>query len=120
VETGQSAPRELAQLGGVARLAVDDRGAGYETLSLIESLRPAFLKLGLASIEGVEHETARQAAIRALVEFADQHGCTVIAEGIESAAQRDALVACGVALGQGFHLGKPAPVERLLAGVGGW
>jgi EAL domain-containing protein (putative c-di-GMP-specific phosphodiesterase class I) len=120
LETGPATPPTLAQLGGIARIAVDDRGAGYETLSLLESLRPAFLKLGLASIEGVEHETARQAAIRALVDFAEQHGCTVIAEGIETPAQRDALVACGVPLGQGFHLGKPVPVERLLAGVGGW
>ncbi|MEV6844931.1 EAL domain-containing protein [Actinoplanes sp. NPDC051411] len=120
LETGPAAPPSLAQLGGIARVAVDDRGAGYETLSLIESLRPAFLKLGLDSIEGVEHETARQAAIRALIDFADQHGCTVIAEGIETPAQRDALVACGVQLGQGFYLGKPVPVERLLAGVGGW
>ncbi|MFG1996546.1 glycosyltransferase family 2 protein [Actinoplanes sp. NPDC048988] len=120
LEVGGTPAPELAQLGGMARMAVDDLGAGYETLALVESTRPAFLKLGLDSIEGVEHQTARQAAIRALVEFAEQHGCTVIAEGIETAAQRDALVACGVAFGQGFHLGKPVPVERVLTGVGGW
>jgi EAL domain-containing protein (putative c-di-GMP-specific phosphodiesterase class I)/cellulose synthase/poly-beta-1,6-N-acetylglucosamine synthase-like glycosyltransferase len=120
VETGAAAPNEIARLGGNVRIAVDDLGAGYETLSLVESVRPAFLKLGLDSLTGVENETARQAAIRALVEFAEQHGCTVIAEGIETAAQRDALVACGVPFGQGFYLGKPVPVERVLAGVGGW
>ncbi|WP_250028794.1 EAL domain-containing protein [Paractinoplanes maris] len=119
LEIGEAAPAELARLGGV-HLAVDDLGAGYETLARIETLRPAFLKLGLASLEGVETQTARQAAIRALVEFAGQHHCTVIAEGIETAAQRDALVACGVPFGQGFYLGKPVPVERVLAGVGGW
>jgi EAL domain-containing protein (putative c-di-GMP-specific phosphodiesterase class I)/cellulose synthase/poly-beta-1,6-N-acetylglucosamine synthase-like glycosyltransferase len=120
LEIGDAAPAELAQLGGGVRIAVDDLGAGYETLALLESLRPAFLKLGLDSLAGVENETARQAAIRALVEFAEQYGCTVIAEGIETAAQRDALVACGVPFGQGFYLGKPVPVERVLAGVGGW
>ncbi|WP_250001528.1 EAL domain-containing protein [Actinoplanes sp. M2I2] len=120
LETGDAPGAEIARLGGGVRLSVDDLGAGYETLSLIESVRPAFLKLGIDSLEGVEHQTARQAAIRALVSFADQHGCTVIAEGIETAAQRDALVACGVPFGQGFHLGKPVPVERVLAGVGGW
>jgi EAL domain-containing protein (putative c-di-GMP-specific phosphodiesterase class I) len=120
LEIGEAAPAELAQLGGGVRIAADDRGAGYDTLALIESLRPAFLKLGLDSLEGVENETARRAAIRALVEFAEQHGCTVIAEGIETAAQRDALVTCGVQFGQGFYLGKPVPVERVLAGVGGW
>ncbi|BCY15501.1 hypothetical protein L3i22_105890 [Actinoplanes sp. L3-i22] len=119
LEVGDAAPADLAQLGGV-RIAVDDLGAGYETLAHLESLRPAFLKLGLDTIEGLENETARQAAIRSLVEFAEQHGCTIIAEGIETAAQRDALVACGVPFGQGFYLGKPVPVERVLAGVGGW
>jgi EAL domain-containing protein (putative c-di-GMP-specific phosphodiesterase class I)/cellulose synthase/poly-beta-1,6-N-acetylglucosamine synthase-like glycosyltransferase len=120
LEIGGAAPAGLAQLGGGVRIAVDDLGSGYETLALIESVRPSFLKLGLDSLTGVENETARQAAIRALVEFAEQHGCTVIAEGIETAAQRDALVACGVPFGQGFYLGKPVPVERVLAGVGGW
>ncbi|MFF5080771.1 EAL domain-containing protein [Actinoplanes sp. NPDC000266] len=120
LEVGAETPAELAQLGGNVRVAVDDLGAGYETLAMIETVRPAFLKLGLDSLEGVENQTARQAAIRALVEFAEQHGCTVIAEGIETAAQRDALVACGVPLGQGFYLGKPVPVERVLTGVGGW
>ncbi|XVU25668.1 EAL domain-containing protein [Actinoplanes sp. CA-054009] len=120
VEVGADAPAELAQLGGNVRVAVDDLGAGYETLAMVETVRPAFLKLGLDSLEGVENQTARQAAIRALVEFAEQHGCTVVAEGIETAAQRDALVACGVPFGQGFYLGKPVPVERVLTGVGGW
>jgi EAL domain-containing protein (putative c-di-GMP-specific phosphodiesterase class I) len=119
LEVGDTPPADLAHLGGV-RVAVDDLGAGYETLALLESLRPAVLKLGLDSLAGVESSTARQAAIRSLVDFAEQHGCTVIAEGIETAAQRDALVACGVQFGQGFHLGKPVPVERVLAGVGGW
>ncbi|MCM4082009.1 EAL domain-containing protein [Paractinoplanes hotanensis] len=116
LEVGETT--DLPQFG--VPIAADDRGTGYETLSVIESQRPAFLKLGLDSLHGIEHETARQAAIRALVQFAEQHGCTVIAEGIETAAQRDALVACGVPFGQGFYLGKPVPVERVLAGVGGW
>ena len=120
LEIGGATPAGLGRIGSEVRIAVSDLGAGYETLARIESVRPSFLKLGRDTLQGLENETARQAAIRALVEFADQHGCTVIAEGIETAAQRDALVACGVPFGQGFHLGKPVPVERVLAGVGGW
>jgi EAL domain-containing protein (putative c-di-GMP-specific phosphodiesterase class I) len=78
----------------------------------MESLKPAFLKLGRAALAGVEDGDARRAAIRSLVEFAGAHHCTVIAEGIESEAQRAALEACGVPLGQGFFLGRPVPVER--------
>jgi EAL domain-containing protein (putative c-di-GMP-specific phosphodiesterase class I) len=106
---------DLGRLPPGVRIAVDDAGAGYDTLARVESLQPAFLKLGRASLAGVETEGARRASIRSLVAFAGEHDCTVIAEGIESAQQRDALAACGVPLGQGFFLGRPVPVERALA-----
>ncbi|WP_239075379.1 EAL domain-containing protein [Planosporangium flavigriseum] len=106
---------DLDRLPSGVRIAVDDAGAGYDSLARVESLKPGFLKLGRAALAGVEAENARRASIRSLVEFAREHGCTVIAEGIESAQQRDALVECGVPLGQGFYLGRPVPVERALA-----
>jgi EAL domain-containing protein (putative c-di-GMP-specific phosphodiesterase class I) len=81
----------------------------------MESLKPGFLKLGRAALAGVEAKGARRASIRSLVEFARENDCTVIAQGIESAQQRDALAECGVPLGQGFYLGRPVPVERALA-----
>jgi EAL domain-containing protein (putative c-di-GMP-specific phosphodiesterase class I)/cellulose synthase/poly-beta-1,6-N-acetylglucosamine synthase-like glycosyltransferase len=115
LEIGDADPADLAALPAGVRIAVDDAGAGYDSLARMESLKPAFLKLGRASLAGVETEGARRASIKGLVEFAAENGCTVIAEGIESAPQRDALEACGVPLGQGFYLGKPVPVERALA-----
>jgi EAL domain-containing protein (putative c-di-GMP-specific phosphodiesterase class I)/cellulose synthase/poly-beta-1,6-N-acetylglucosamine synthase-like glycosyltransferase len=115
VEIAGADRADLDHLPTAVRIAVDDAGAGYETLARMESLRPGFLKLGRAALAGVETEAARQASIRSLVEFAGDHGCTVIAVGIESAQQRDALVECGVPLGQGFYLGRPVPVERALA-----
>ncbi|MEU4621325.1 EAL domain-containing protein [Actinoplanes sp. NPDC023801] len=108
-------PEDLVDLPAGVRIAVDDAGAGYDSLARMEALKPAFLKLGRHTLAGVEAEGARRASIRSLVEFARENGCTVIAEGIESAPQRDALAACGVPLGQGFYLGKPVPVERALA-----
>ena len=106
---------DLGNLPEGVRVAVDDAGAGYDSLARMEALKPGFLKLSRATIAGVETEGARRASIRSLVEFAREHDCTVIAEGIESQPQRDALVECGVPLGQGFHLGRPVPVERALA-----
>ncbi|GAA0579804.1 hypothetical protein GCM10010172_75950 [Paractinoplanes ferrugineus] len=94
------------------RLAIDDAGAGYDTLARLESVKPQFVKLGRAALAGVETEGARRAAIRSLVDFARDNDCTIIAEGIETAGQRDALVGCGVPLGQGFYLGRPAPAEN--------
>ena len=47
-----------------------------------------------------------------LVTFADDHGCEVIAEGVETEAERDALRDAGVHLGQGYFVGRPVPVDR--------
>jgi EAL domain-containing protein (putative c-di-GMP-specific phosphodiesterase class I)/cellulose synthase/poly-beta-1,6-N-acetylglucosamine synthase-like glycosyltransferase len=115
LEVAEADRADLDHLPSDVRIAVDDAGAGYDTLARMESLKPAFLKLGRAALAGVETEGARRASIRSLVEFAREHDCTVIAEGIESAQQRDALVECGVPLGQGFYLGRPVSVERALA-----
>jgi EAL domain-containing protein (putative c-di-GMP-specific phosphodiesterase class I)/cellulose synthase/poly-beta-1,6-N-acetylglucosamine synthase-like glycosyltransferase len=115
LEVAEADRADLDRLPADVRIAVGDAGAGYDTLARMESLKPAFLKLGRASLAGIETEGARRASIRSLVDFAREHGCTVIAEGIESAQQRDALVECGVPLGQGFYLGRPVPVERALA-----
>jgi EAL domain-containing protein (putative c-di-GMP-specific phosphodiesterase class I) len=115
LEISDGSPDDLADLPPGVRIAVDDAGAGYDSLARMESLKPAFLKLGRAALAGVEDGDARRAAIRSLVQFAGEHDCTVIAEGIESEAQRDALAACGVPLGQGFYLGRPAPAERAVA-----
>jgi EAL domain-containing protein (putative c-di-GMP-specific phosphodiesterase class I) len=106
---------DLSALPPDVRIAVDDAGAGYDTLARVESLQPGFLKLGRAALAGVEQEGARRAAIRSLVSFAASQGCTVIAEGIESEPQRAALAECGVPLGQGFYLGRPVPAERAVA-----
>ncbi|MFI5933816.1 EAL domain-containing protein [Actinoplanes sp. NPDC051494] len=110
---------DLDHVPAGVRIAVDDAGGGYDTLARMESLKPAFLKLGRAALAGVETEQARRASIRSLVDFARKNGCTVIAEGIESAQQRDALAECGVPLGQGFYLGRPVPLERALADAAG-
>ena len=118
LEVSEADRGDVDHLPAGVRVAVDDAGAGYDSLARVESLKPGFLKLGRAALAGVETEGARRASIRSLVEFAREHGCTVIAVGIESAQQRDALAECGVPLGQGFYLGRPVPVERALAQPG--
>ncbi|RFU21160.1 glycosyltransferase family 2 protein [Geodermatophilus marinus] len=106
--------RELdtADLPVGIRVALEDPLVGYDTFSRVERHRPAFLKLGRETTAGIEHDPARQALLAALAPFADERGCQVIASGVETAAERDALRSCGVHLGQGFFLGLPAPAGR--------
>jgi EAL domain-containing protein (putative c-di-GMP-specific phosphodiesterase class I) len=94
------------------RLAVDDAGAGYDSLAIIETLRPAFMKLDRTTVTGIEIDAARQAFVGTLVAFADEHGCEIVAEGVETEGERHALMASGVRFGQGYLLGRPGSVAR--------
>lgn len=110
---GVTDPAEwVATLPGNVMVAVDDAGAGYDSLALLERLRPSFMKLDRTTVTGIEIDAARQAFVRTLVTFAEEQGCRVIAEGVETQAEREALHEAGVHLGQGYLLGRPVPVDR--------
>lgn len=59
-------------------------------------------------VRGVDADPARQAMVTGLVHFARQTGCRIIAEGIETEAEKETLARLGVHLGQGYLLGRPA------------
>ena len=118
IEIGDSPEAEdlvegpLRRIPGVT-VAIDDAGAGYESLARITRLRPSYMKLHRDAIVGIDHDAARQMFVTTLVSFARQHDCRVIAEGVETEAERDALCAAGVELGQGYFVGRPVPVDRM-------
>jgi EAL domain-containing protein (putative c-di-GMP-specific phosphodiesterase class I)/DNA-binding response OmpR family regulator len=99
----------ITSLGPSVRCAVDDAGAGFASFRHILELRPDFVKLDIALVRAIEHDPARQALVAGMVYFAAQTGCHLIAEGIETTAERDTLRSLGVYLGQGFLLGRPEP-----------
>lgn len=99
--------------GRGVRLAVDDCGAGFASLRHVLLLAPDFIKLDIALCRDVQHPL-RRALARALVSFAAEIDCGVIAEGIETPEDLAALRSLGVELGQGFHLGRPAELEQLI------
>jgi EAL domain-containing protein (putative c-di-GMP-specific phosphodiesterase class I) len=92
-----------------AMVAVDDAGAGYASLRHILSLRPDFVKVDRGLVSGLDADEAKAALIDTLGTFASRVDAWVVAEGVESPEEVDALVALGVPLGQGFGLSRPAP-----------
>lgn len=94
------------------RLAVDDAGAGYASLSHILQLRPDAIKLDMGLVRDVDTDAARRSLAGAMTSFAREMGMAVIAEGIETAGERDALRALGIGYGQGYLLGRPVPVAE--------
>jgi len=100
----------LDSLGPAVRFAIDDAGAGYSSFRHIVELRPDFVKLDIALVRSIEDDPARQAFVAGMVYFVLRTGCTLIAEGIETSAERDALQGLAVDLGQGYLFGRPEPV----------
>lgn len=115
LEVTESAPiddyaafRELTQALG-HELAVDDAGAGYASLRHIVELMPQYVKIDMGLVRDVDTDPSRQALVVALDHFALRAGMTLIAEGIETQAEREALEGFGVELGQGYLFGRPHP-----------
>lgn len=107
-ETGLIAdlPHAGALLGRLreagCRTAIDDFGAGYSSLAYLNALPLDYLKLDKALVSGVERDGRERVVVRAVLALARSLGLTTIAEGVETAAQRDLLAAEGCDLYQGF------------------
>ena len=62
-------------------------------------------------------DTRSQALVRAIVQLADAMGITTVAEFVETTVIRDRLAALGIQFGQGYALGRPGPLDDVLAAV---
>ncbi|MCI0585044.1 MAG: EAL domain-containing protein [Chloroflexi bacterium] len=93
------------------RWAIDDAGAGFASLRHIIEMRPQEVKVDRGIVGRVDRDSIRQAVVAGLSHFASAAGCRLIAEGVETTAERDALLALGVAFGQGYLFGEPQPLS---------
>jgi EAL domain-containing protein (putative c-di-GMP-specific phosphodiesterase class I) len=88
-------------------LAIDDAGAGYASMRHILMLSPDMVKIDRTITEGVDSHPGRQAMASAFRGFATRIGCALVAEGVETQAERQALEFIGVPHAQGFYFGEP-------------
>lgn len=101
-------------LAGQALIAIDDAGAGYSSFRHVVELSPDYLKIDEELISGIDGDRTRQALVRALIAFAREMGATVIAEGVETAAEMNVLREMKVDCAQGNLLARPsAPWPRV-------
>lgn len=109
----------LRQLG--IRLALDDFGTGYSSLSYLKRLPVDTLKIDRSFIEGVPDREDDSQIVRMIIALAKSVHLEVVAEGIETEAQRDFLVSLGCEFLQGYLIAKPLSADefyRLLAPPG--
>lgn len=89
------------------RVAVDDLGAGYSGLNSLVMLEPDLVKIDMALVRNVNESFMRQSVIKSLVDLARSTGIAVVAEGIETAGERDCVARLGCNYMQGYLLGRP-------------
>jgi EAL domain-containing protein (putative c-di-GMP-specific phosphodiesterase class I) len=97
--------RTLAEIG--VRLAVDDFGTGYASLSSLKHVRVDELKIDRSFVAGLGRNHEDTAIVRATIGVAKALGLRTTAEGVETAEQATALLELGCDLGQGFFFAPP-------------
>ncbi len=102
----------LRDAGGT--VAIDDFGAGYASLRHILKVRPDQIKLDISLTERIDENQVAHALATSLVSFADEVGVKVVAEGIETEEQLEALLEIGFRYGQGFYFGVPEPLDQVV------
>jgi len=98
--------REYHRFG--LRTAIDDFGAGYAGLTLLAEYQPDIVKIDMELVRGVDSNLPKQAIVNGIVSICSALGIFVLAEGIETAGERDFLRNAGIALMQGYLFCKPA------------
>lgn len=98
--------REYKRFG--FKTAIDDFGAGFAGMKLLADFQPDIVKIDMDLIRGIDSSRPRQAIVRSLIQLCDDLGITLIAEGIETTAERDHLRDAGIQLMQGYLFAKPA------------
>ena len=92
-----------------ALIAMDDAGTGYAGLQLLLDLRPDIVKLDRALITGLDDDPVKRTLVQVFGDLVGRMDGWILAEGIETRTELEALIGMGVPLGQGWALGRPAP-----------
>lgn len=91
------------------RVALDDLGAGYSSLNSLAQLAPDFVKLDMAMLRGIQDDSRSARLVKHILEFAEAERIRVVAEGIETAQERQVVTGMGCPLLQGYYFAKPQP-----------
>jgi diguanylate cyclase (GGDEF)-like protein/PAS domain S-box-containing protein len=103
----------LAETG--VRIALDDFGTGYSTLAHLRQLRTDTLKIDRSFVSQLEGPSRDREIVAAVTGMAHALGMTVVAEGVETGAQREELIAIGCDAAQGYLFARPLAPDALVA-----
>jgi diguanylate cyclase (GGDEF)-like protein len=110
--------RPLKEKLGVG-LVLDDFGTGYSSLSYLKQLPLDQIKIDRSFVRDINSDPNDAAIAETIIALGHFFNLTIIAEGVETPAQRDTLIICGCKAFQGFYFGQPGTIEQFQAGLGG-
>jgi EAL domain-containing protein (putative c-di-GMP-specific phosphodiesterase class I) len=112
----KSVDEAVAQLVALGvELGIDDFGTGYASLSYLQRFPASILKIDHSFIQGMETGEKGSNLVEAILTMAQKLGMRVVAEGVETAEQRDRLKALGCNHAQGYLFAKPLAEEQATA-----
>jgi EAL domain-containing protein (putative c-di-GMP-specific phosphodiesterase class I) len=101
-------PTRVAMLRKLGyRIAVDDLGAGYAALGALAMLEPEIVKLDMSLIRDIDRYPTKQRVVAAIATLSRDLGSRVVAEGVETEAERSACIDLGIELFQGYLFARP-------------
>ena len=95
------------------RVAIDDLGTGHAGINHLLRFQPDVFKIDLGVVQGVRRDPLRRAIASTFATLATNVGASIVAEGIETLEDRDALEILGLTAGQGFHIAEPLRLDDL-------
>ncbi len=98
--------REYQRFGFLT--AIDDFGAGFAGLNLLAEFQPSILKIDMDLVRDIDKSAPKQAIVAGIVSISRALNIRVLAEGIETPAERDCLREAGISLMQGYLFARPA------------
>ncbi|KXI28192.1 putative bifunctional diguanylate cyclase/phosphodiesterase [Paraglaciecola hydrolytica] len=94
--------------------SVDDFGTGYTSLAMLKDLTVDEIKIDRSFVSEIEHDPRSRTIVNAIIAMAKSFNINVVAEGVETAEQLQALKAMGCQEAQGYYLGRPMPIKDLV------
>jgi diguanylate cyclase (GGDEF)-like protein len=111
---GEESQRQMKRLRAAGiRFSIDDFGTGYSSLSYLHRLQIDCIKLDRSFVQSIDTDPAARRLVQAMIGVADELGLNVVAEGVETEAQRAELIAAGCPMMQGYFFSKPQPAHEL-------
>jgi EAL domain-containing protein (putative c-di-GMP-specific phosphodiesterase class I) len=105
VKDAKARIQTLRELG--FRIAIDDLGAGYAGLSWLATFVPEVVKIDMGLVRDVDKDSTRQRVVYSLLDLCRQLDIRVVLEGVETEAERNAIVWLGGDVMQGYHFARP-------------